>query len=90
MVACVALVLGFRQSSDLAAAYGIAVTGTMAITTVLFSSVARAAGAGARADGGARCSRCSSSFDLAFFAANAPKIAHGGWFPLAIGVASSP
>ena len=41
MVACVALVLGFRSSSDLAAAYGIAVTGTMAITSMLFYFVAR-------------------------------------------------
>ena len=41
MVACVALVLGFRASSDLADAYGIAVTGTMAITSILFYFVAR-------------------------------------------------
>ncbi len=40
MVACVALVLGFRESSALAAAYGIAVTGTMAITSMLFYFVA--------------------------------------------------
>ena len=41
MVGCVALVLGFRSSSRLAAAYGIAVTGTMIITTLLFHRVAR-------------------------------------------------
>ena len=41
MVACVALVLGFRASASLAAAYGIAVTGTMTITSVLFCFVAR-------------------------------------------------
>ena len=41
MVACLALVLGFRSSGNLAAAYGIAVTGTMAITSVLFYGVAR-------------------------------------------------
>ena len=40
-VACVALVLGFRSSTNLAAAYGIAVTGTMIITTILFYRVAR-------------------------------------------------
>ena len=36
MIGCVGLVLGFRTSSNLAAAYGIAVTATMAITTLLF------------------------------------------------------
>ena len=41
MIACVGLVLGFRSSSGLAAAYGVAVTMTMVITTVLFYVVAR-------------------------------------------------
>ena len=41
MVACVALVLGFRTSSNLAAAYGVAITTTMLITTILFYVVAR-------------------------------------------------
>ena len=41
MVACIGLVLGFRSSTALAAAYGIAVTATMVITTVLFAAVAR-------------------------------------------------
>ena len=41
MVGCLALVLAFRSSTNLAAAYGIAVTGTMAITTLLFHVVAR-------------------------------------------------
>ncbi len=41
MLACLACVLGFRTSSNLAAAYGIAVTSTMAITTVIFGVVAR-------------------------------------------------
>jgi KUP system potassium uptake protein len=41
MIACIAVVLGFRTSSNLAAAYGIAVTSTMAITTVIFAIVAR-------------------------------------------------
>ncbi|SEM36759.1 KUP system potassium uptake protein [Stigmatella aurantiaca] len=39
MLACVAVVLGFRSSGALAAAYGVAVAGTMAITTVLFAAV---------------------------------------------------
>src|SRR5207248_3185486 len=41
MVACVALVMGFRKSDNLAAAYGIAVTGTMTITSLLYYAVAR-------------------------------------------------
>jgi len=80
-VACVALVLVAGTSSNLAAAYGIAVTGTMSITSVLFYSVAR------------RC-WCWSVWragglvalflvvDLAFFGANLAKIVHGGWFPM--------
>ncbi|HYW08252.1 MAG TPA: potassium transporter Kup [Longimicrobium sp.] len=84
MVACIALVVGFRSSTNLAAAYGIAVTGTMGITTILFYFVARnrfgwsmlAAGVPAL---------FFLIIDVAFFAANAVKIAHGGWVPLVIG-----
>jgi KUP system potassium uptake protein len=82
-VAVVALVVGFGSSQHLAAAYGIAVTGTLAIDTVLFFVVVhivwgkpkRLAVTGAIA---------FLTVDLTFFAANLPKIAHGGWFPLAI------
>ena len=84
-VAVVALVVGFGSSQGLAAAYGIAVTGTLAIDTILFFVVVRAmwhkpawlVAAGL------------VSFlvvDLAFLGANIPKIAHGGWFPLAVGL----
>ena len=81
--AVVALVVGFGSSQRLASAYGIAVTGTLAIDTVLFFVVvhilwkkpAWLAIAGAAA---------FLVVDLAFFAANVPKIGHGGWFPLAI------
>jgi KUP system potassium uptake protein len=48
MVGCLLLVVGFRSSRALSAAYGIAVTGTMAVTSVLFYLVARHAGAGQR------------------------------------------
>jgi KUP system potassium uptake protein len=81
-----ALVLGLQNSSNLAAAYGIAVTGTMAIDTLLASLVAYALwkknmlGVGLLAV-------LFLTVDLAFFAANVPKIPHGGWFPLVIGVA---
>ena len=78
--------IGFRSSSALAAAYGIAVTMTMVITTVLRVR-GRAAASGAGAADGRRCRHVdrSSSIDLAFFGANALKIAHGGWVPLVIG-----
>ncbi len=86
-IAVVALVIGFKSSSNLAAAYGIAVTGTMLIDTILIAFVMRllwrwhwifvlmVAGS-------------LLVIDLAFFAANAIKIPEGGWFPLAVGVIS--
>ena len=81
MVACIGLVLGFRSSSSLAAAYGIAVTTTMVITTVLFAVVARtlwewSLGRVLAIAGGLLV------IDLAFFAGNVPKIPAGGWFPI--------
>jgi KUP system potassium uptake protein len=84
MVGCLALVVGFGSSTALAAAYGIAVTGTMAITTVLFFQVAR------HSWGWSRRRLIPLTvlflvFDLAFLVANAAKIHHGGWFPLAVG-----
>ena len=85
-VAVVALVLGFGSSEKLAAAYGIAVTGTLAIDTILFFVVVRALWHKPlwMAAGGAAF---FLTIDLAFFGANMPKIVHGGWFPLVIGVA---
>ncbi|HEX7917767.1 MAG TPA: potassium transporter Kup [Gemmatimonadales bacterium] len=80
---CVALVLGFRSSSNLAAAYGIAVTGTMIITTILFHRVAR------ERFGWSRLQTWPLTFlflfvDLSFFGANLIKIEEGGWFPLVV------
>ena len=86
-IAVVALVIGFKSSSNLAAAYGIAVTGTMLIDTILIAFVMRllwrwhwifvflVAGS-------------LLVIDVAFFAANAIKIPDGGWFPLVVGVVS--
>jgi KUP system potassium uptake protein len=77
----VALVLGFRSSSSLAAAYGIAVTGTMAITTLLFHRVVRDLWGWSRA----RAWPLTLVFlgvDLAFFGANLVKVEEGGWFPI--------
>jgi KUP system potassium uptake protein len=83
LAAVIILVVGFRSSSNLAAAYGIAVTGTMIVTTLLGSVVFRRYG---------RVSpvtlvAVAAGFlviDVAFFSANLLKIAHGGWFPLLI------
>ncbi|HEU0052793.1 MAG TPA: potassium transporter Kup, partial [Longimicrobium sp.] len=81
-VATVLLVLGFRSSSNLAAAYGIAVTGTMTITTLLFHRVARDRWHWPRW----MTWPLSTLFlfvDVSFFSANFVKIEEGGWFPLA-------
>jgi len=84
MAACVALVFAFKSSSSLAAAYGIAVTGTMGITSFLYFLVCRW-------NWNYRWITALSLFipfiiiDIAFFSANAVKIAQGGWFPLAVG-----
>jgi len=85
-VAVVVLVVGFGSSAKLASAYGIAVTGTLTIDTLLFLVVVRALwkkplwlallGAGV-----------FLTIDLLFLAANLTKIFHGGWFPLTIGLA---
>ncbi len=83
MLACVALVLGFRESSNLADAYGIAVTGTMGMTSMLFYSVAHHRWGWSKAKAGALLA-LFLSFDLSFFLACSAKIAHGGWFPLMV------
>jgi KUP system potassium uptake protein len=85
MVACIGLVLGFRSAGNLAAAYGIAVTGTMAITTVLFANVARTRWHWPWWRVGLMAG-LFLSVDLAFFSANLVKVTQGGWFPLVVGV----
>ncbi|MEE4113241.1 MAG: KUP/HAK/KT family potassium transporter [Desulfobacteraceae bacterium] len=86
MVCTIALVAGFQTSSKLAAAYGVAVTSTMIITTVLFFVVARR-----RWNWplmwAAPLAGLFLLVDLPFFAANLSKILHGAWFPLVIGAA---
>jgi KUP system potassium uptake protein len=80
-VAVVALVLGFGSSASLASAYGIAVTGTLAIDTILFFVVVRMLW---RKPLGLVLAGVAAFLvvDLAFFAANVPKVVTGGWFPL--------
>jgi len=83
MVACVALVLSFRSSSNLASAYGIAVTGTMAITSLLSYWVARDRWGWGRARAGGFLFFILA-IDLSFFVSCSAKIASGGWFPLTL------
>ncbi len=86
LFACIGCVLLFRSSTALAAAYGIAVTGTMGITTIIYFVVIRKTW---------KWSLAKSlpllilflSFDLAFFAANAAKFLHGGYFPVTLAIA---
>jgi len=84
MFAAITLVIGFKSSSKLAAAYGVAVTSTMLIATLLFYEVARERW---------RWNILAVGIptflflivDISFFSANISKIFHGAWFPLVIG-----
>ncbi|MGE3178786.1 MAG: potassium transporter Kup [Vicinamibacterales bacterium] len=84
MVATVVIVIGFGSSTALAAAYGIAVTMTMIITAVLLQVVATERWGWPPAAVMA-ATGLFLTIDLAFFGANALKIAQGGWLPLVIG-----
>ncbi len=85
MVACVGLVFGFRTSSNLAGAYGVAVTTTMVITTLLAARIARTLWHW----NALVVTLITAGFlviDLAFFGANMIKFLRGGWFPILIGL----
>jgi KUP system potassium uptake protein len=84
MIACVGLVISFRSSSNLAAAYGVAVTTTMVITTILLFFVMRERWKWSLAVSGA-LTGLFLVIDLSFFAANIVKVPAGGWFPLVVG-----
>jgi KUP system potassium uptake protein len=86
MVCTIALVIGFQSSSKLAAAYGVAVTSTMLITTALFFIVARKRWNWSLM-WAAPLAGLFFLVDVPFFAANISKILHGAWFPLVIGAA---
>lgn len=83
MIACLLLVLMFQTSDHLAAAYGIAVTGTMAVTSVLFFAVARTRWGWSVGKAGA-LTAVFLLVDLTFFGTNLLKVAQGGWVPLLI------
>ena len=85
MISAIALVFAFQKSTNLAAAYGVAVTATMGITTTLTAVYAR--------DrwrwplyGAIAFALFFLCFDLSFFGANIVKVREGGWFPLAVGL----
>jgi KUP system potassium uptake protein len=85
-IACVLLVVSFGSSSKLAAAYGIAVTGTMLVTSFAYYAVIRHAWHWPWA----RAAALVGMFvviDAVFLAANLVKVVHGGWVPLAMGIA---
>ncbi|QRM18705.1 potassium transporter Kup [Dechloromonas sp. TW-R-39-2] len=86
-LAVVALVIGFKNSSNLAAAYGIAVTGTMLIDTILVAFVMVLMWRWNMLVVGL-VAGLMLAVDIAFFAANAIKIPEGGWFPIAMGIIS--
>ena len=84
MIACIGLVLGFRTASNLAAAYGIAVTMTMVITTLIFFRVITDRWNWSRTRGFIICVPLVL-IEMGFLGANIVKIPHGGWFALAVG-----
>ncbi len=86
MLAVMILVLGFRSSNNLAAAYGIAVTGDMVITSLLATVVVARSWKWGWAKASALFA-CFLAVELIFLAANILKIPDGGWFPLVAGVA---
>ncbi len=83
MIGCILVVIGFHTSSNLAAAYGIAVTSTMVITTILFYVVARNLWNWSFLPTAALC-LTFAIIDIAFFGANIIKFFDGGWFPLTL------
>jgi KUP system potassium uptake protein len=83
-IGCASLVLGFKTSSALASAYGIAVTLTMLATTAIFYFASQQLWHWSPLKAGLTC-LLFGSIEATFFAANSLKILHGGWFPLVAG-----
>jgi KUP system potassium uptake protein len=85
MLACIGLVLGFQSSTNMASAYGIAVTMTMLSTTVLFFFASRRLWNWTYWRAGLVCA-LFLVVELAFFSANLLKVFNGGWVPLVMGL----
>ncbi len=83
-IACILLVVSFKTSAALAGAYGIAISVTMTITSVLFFSAARAVWGWSKLKAGL-VSSLFLTFEAAFLSANTLKIYPSGWLPLTIG-----
>jgi len=83
MVACLAVVVGFKESSALAGAYGIAVTGTMIITSFLYLLVSTHCWAWPPWKA-LPLAGLFIAFDVAFISGNVFKVGDGGWFPLLV------
>ena len=81
MISCLALVVGFGSAARLAAAFGLAVSGTMAVTTILFAVVARRMW-GWNLGLTVAVAGLFLIVDLAFLGANLLKLLDGGWIPL--------
>ncbi len=87
LVAVIVLVIAFRTSANLAAAYGFAVTGTMLCTGVLAFMVLPRGTRGGRRVAWIAVLSMLLVIDLLLFSANVLKIHEGGWLPLAVGIA---
>ncbi len=85
MLACIGLVLGFQSSTNMAAAYGIAVTLTMLCTTVLFYFAAQQIWKWSAWKAALGCG-LFLAIEVCFCAANLLKVRYGGWFPLVVGL----
>ncbi|MFT3756710.1 MAG: potassium transporter Kup [Pseudoxanthomonas sp.] len=85
MVAVIALVLAFRSSTNLASAYGVSVSGTMLIDTLLLALLAKSTWTRARWWVLPVCA-VVVVIDLGFLIANGAKFFHGAWFPIVLGL----
>ncbi|MGZ5494411.1 MAG: KUP/HAK/KT family potassium transporter, partial [Thermoanaerobaculia bacterium] len=85
MLSAIGLVIGFEKSTNLAGAYGVAVTATMGITTMLLAIVAHESWHW-KMGGVLAMAIPFLVIDLSFFGANIVKVADGGWFPLLVGI----
>jgi KUP system potassium uptake protein len=85
MLGCIGLVVGFRSAENLAAAYGVAVSGTMIVTTILFSVLTQVRFRWSLAKTGAFF-LVYIIIDGALLSANVVKIESGGWFPIVVAI----
>lgn len=85
MLACLFLIAKYEKSSNLAAAYGISISVTMAVTTILFYQASRSVWNWSPWKSNL-ATACFLVIDLAFLIANGAKILHGGWLPIVVAI----